>query len=760
MTTTGHPGRWLRGIVLASTMAATGVPALASVEEDLATLEARAEDIGARTARLDGEARPGSYLTEDEAVARFQDLLFMHMIGDEELAAEGFFALVTTGALSDAGLHRDAEWYLAETLYEMGNFQTAAARFLIIVADQEHPFRDDAVRRLLELYATAGFEQAFDSLYEQEIVPGRVKPTGLITYSLAKSFYKRGDYPDAKSYFEAVPEGDGYYGKAQYFLGTIAVVEDDLDTAIPHFISATEGSVETNDHRLLLDQALLALGRIHYHREQYLEASEYYNRVGGDSLYQADKLYEIIWTSIRRERWRDALNNVEIFLLAYPEHRSAALLKLLQGHLNVKLAVWPTALESYEQVILDYAPIIVRFEGLADPGLDPGDTVDEVLQLDESSDLPVYALAMMRDDPELSRAIAVFQSLDRQRRDLDISERIIAELRGILQGSDSTTTFETMRFQAVDYRTESLVQRVALLRAEAEWLSGLNPTTAMQVQALAPSIDELDGSLSDLVRTVDGARGVLATYEQQRSTLQVEAERSTKGLEAQQAERTRVQDALDEDVDLTAAKRAEMTESVKTLDDEISLLVDRVETSGAALATLGVPSVLAHLDPGQSDPIHERLEEVSNAFWDLRPQMPGLLVGDRIDSVHQTFGQSYERLGEVVMFVDRAERSDLGRIRQRFDQEVTEVGAQSDDFTLVRSDAYDASVALTREGFGRLGDFFADSVLKADMGIVDVYWAQKLEVADDIERVKQEKEALMADLEGRFELIRDKMGRE
>jgi hypothetical protein len=65
---------------------------------------------------------------------------------------------------------------------------------------------------------------------------------------------------------------------------------------------------------------------------------------------------------------------------------------------------------------------------------------------------------------------------------------------------------------------------------------------------------------------------------------------------------------------------------------------------------------------------------------------------------------------------------------------------------------------ITREGFGRLEDFFADSILKADMGIVDVYWAEKLEIADELERVRQEREDQLADLQRRFKLIREKMG--
>ena len=66
-------------------------------------------------------------------------------------------------------------------------------------------------------------------------------------------------------------------------------------------------------------------------------------------------------------------------------------------------------------------------------------------------------------------------------------------------------------------------------------------------------------------------------------------------------------------------------------------------------------------------------------------------------------------------------------------------------------------MSLTRSGFARMEDFFADSVLKAEMGIIDVYWARKLEIADQRERIQDERNMLVAELERRFAIIRQKM---
>src|SRR5690606_37661807 len=112
------------------------------------------------------------------------------------------------------------------------------------------------------------------------------------------------------------------------------------------------------------DLALLALGRVRLEQGRFDEAADWYGRVGGDSRFLADKLYELVWTFIRqreavlerladedarmgdaerarldlraRELIKEALRGVEIFLLAYPEHQYTAQLKLIQGHLHMQ----------------------------------------------------------------------------------------------------------------------------------------------------------------------------------------------------------------------------------------------------------------------------------------------------------------------------------------------------------------------------------------------------------------------------------------
>ncbi len=666
------------GVVIALIGLAVAAEDAGQTEVELAAVEQRAHSLASRASSLEVATRPGSYLTHDEAVIRFQDHLFLELIGEHGPAAEGFYALVTTGALQDVELHRDAEWYLAESLLGHGNLQSAAARFQAIVDEPLHPFRADAVRRLLELHAESGDREAFAALYAAEIATGKVKPTPLITYSLAKSFYQQGDFGSARATFVQVELETPWYGRARYFLGVMDVVERNLESARAHFQAAADVPVGTTEDRLVHDQALLALGRVSYERGEYLAAAEAYNVVQEDSLYLADKLYEVVWTSIRSERWHDALNNVEVFLLAFPEHEYAAQLDLLEGHLHFQEQAWEQALGSYEQVIVDYTPVQERFAALAVAGPESDVAVREVLEATEDSpptDLPPYAVAMMRADPALGRAMELFDDLERQRRDLEVSERLVTELTGYLEAGGSVGNVETAKAEAVAARADVIGARLALAAVETDMVVGGKS----------------------------------------------------------QAEK------------LTERRQA---------------LETRYRTLEAKVLQASAPPGLTPSEISEIEILNAEFASLANDLGAARPGRAGDADLARIDEVYAKLDSAWDRLGRVAGAAVPApgESAELGHIRARLDEEIAAVTAERAEYERTLGEARVVALALTREGFGRLQDFFAEAVLNADMGIVDVFWAQKLEVSDELTRVKEEKEALTAELDRRFGLIRDKMG--
>jgi hypothetical protein len=690
----GNP-RWVAFALLGLLATAHAGRAENSARAD--RIEAEIERLLSTATRVESSVAPGrGFITAEQAVQRYQDYVFFHLVGRHEQAAEGFFTLVTTGALTDAGLHFDAEWYLAESLFKMGNTKTAEANYRVILDDPRHPFREDAVRRLLEIYIDD--DDAFQRLYESEIVSGRVRASDLVTYSVGKAFFRKGDRVQAKSTLGDLTKESPYYRKGRYILGAIMVVEGNLETAAQIFRSIVELSVETTDDRRVLDLSLLALGRIYMELGLYQEASGFYARISADSEYLADKLYEEIWTlikqkeEIRQIRTRSAkdlpaeeiallqrreqelvaqaLRGVDLFLLRFSDHPYTARLRLVQGHLHTQAAEYQSALTAYEAVVSEYAPVRERFREFVESPDKPREYFEQLLKLGDKfqgtrDQLPAFAMSMVLADVELGRAMTIYRDLERQRQMLATSEAIIQELRQALSNATGIGGFDTLRYDAQFARSLIVQRHYELLELEDAILEdALSGDAKRQVVAQRAAL--VDAQASSLAAVASG-----------------EPERARAAIVAARSGRT--------------AARATVR------DPDARALIDRIDRMHTALR-------------GADD----------------------------------SLATSEDRLGPL-------EAAELDRIRERFEREVTQVEQQRQDMRSTLAEAERVSIDLTRSGFGRLEDFFADSVMRADVGIVDVYWAQKVEVSDEKKRVLEERNQLRTRILNRFDQIEQKL---
>jgi hypothetical protein len=793
------PARYLPAALVL--MLLPGLAYAKSVEDDIAAAAVEIERIVTNGKELEAKVAPGrGFITEDEAIQRFQDHVYLHMIGEHELAAEGFYALVTTAALADAGLHRDAEWYLAETLFKMKNYVHAEARFQQIVEDEAHPFRDDGVRRLLELYAATANGVNFNIYYEKEIVRGRVKPSDLITYSVAKSFYRQDDLVQAKSHLLEIGDDSTYFNKARYFLGAIMVREGELEAAAQYFTEVSQRSVNTLEDRQILDLSLLALGRLYYEMGDFAKASEFYGEVGGDSEYLADKLYEIVWSFIKQSELteelltaaknrdgdsRDTVNKglghtqqavrgVEIFLLAFPEHEFTAQLKLLQGHLHVQEArydaalspygelspAYDAALSAYEQVIEDYTPVKEYFAELANSQDLGREYFRGVLTGDDSgasglADMPAYARAMMMADDDLSLAMDVYRELARQDRDIQTSERLVDELSAILQTSTSIGGFEQIRYDSLLNRSLAVDKQLQLLELEQLWL-----VEGSGDRSMAQQLDQNRKALTDRTRdaqqVLDEAKNALSSYDDEVRRAQYELTElldKSRGLKTE-GDQLRAELSTGE---LSETQAARVQEEVNRVRAEMTDIDEQIVARRGQNRRRDFEAQVDSAEKDLDRQMREGVRELRGSYRSFRSKVQDASLGGRFDELHRTIDDATDRLDGVAQRLKAMESSELARIKARFQHETQEVASQRVELQRALADAEKLSIALTRTGFGRLEDFFGDSVLKADMGIVDVYWAQKLEVADEKDRLKDDRNELLADLEARFALIKQKL---
>ncbi len=776
---------------LGAVLAAAGLlagPAVAD-EQDiytrLAELEARQTDQRDALGRIASVASDRSgFLSAQEAQKRYEDAVFSALMGDTERAALEFDVLIRSGAISSETVRTDAEWYLGETLFELENYATSQEAYLHIVSQGEnHPFFAGAVRRLLELYGITGDSEAFYDLYNKYIATRRVSSTPLINYTVAKSLYRQGDWARAKSLFLECCEGSDHQAQAHYFVGTILVLQENLEDAAMEFRHVTESPVTNAEVREVVDLANLAYGRVQYELGNYKEATDAYLEVGRDSRYFADQLYELVWTFIKQGEtaethndrlaaYEEAIRAVEIFLLAFPEHRYAAQLKVVRGHLHMKQERYENANAAYERVVTEYSPIRDLVAAVAVSREQPRLFFERLAEEDaldrlDREGLPPFAAEMLYNREDLSAIVGMRRELDSQRRELDASAEIAEELDAAFSSGVSTlgafqNAYETLKWMRVDQVT----LMSDLMALEEDYLLA-NTTGSTQTHVRAIQQERM--LVTDVA--AEDQRDDLATVEREQVQAdQVRAVQSQAFL-VEQLARELLTEAEATTEYLDSGQHRVDPADVRNLHEELDKVQNQLRDAIAQLRPIQSEATLRRIVGIQGEPAGAEVagidQSVKDNFSSVRRQLgqyrskvttPGAYdLFSRVDVLWTDIDGVAARIDDIATLLTRVEQEEIVRLEQEFIREANSLSRLEAGIASVWNETSELGVDATRAGFDDLTDFFNDSVMKADMGIVDVYWLRKVEVSDRIEQLNEERVELMKELDRRFDAIHAKL---
>lgn len=757
--------------VLALLALAGGTAFAASTpQDDLQAAAERVTKIEADVARLSADfTRQRGLIGPEEARRRYSDALYRFMVGQYETSANAFFALVESQALTDPALQQDCQWYLGESLFELRNYVIAAQSFQVIV-DQgaSHPFFADAVRRQIEIYGILEDRERFDEIYRRYIASGMVAASDQVKYTVAKGFWRQGQTVQAKSLLSELSQGP-WYARARYIHGTILAQEGDYPAAISQFQQILTVPALTAEDREVLELARLALGRVYYEVGDYLQATSYYELIPPTSRYFADKLYELVWTFIKQEKWSAARDQIDIFLVAFPDHRYAVQLKLIGGHLSMKQDRYDEAQRTYESVVEQFSPIQSRIREIEASREEAGEyftRLSEARALEMGFDvLPEYAVEMLLQDEGVSRSIELRHRLDEESADLAYAQAVVEELESVIMGgSESIGTFSKGRRELEGIRDEGLRLQGRILEAEMAWLAQKGGSVASQVETIQRDWENARSAANEMQAGATESQDALMVYDAQVREVQALAFRLTEMVQNLQVEATAGRRLLKENESrLSSADVRFVRASLEQIDADLltaSQALDRLSSGATRRRVLTYVQPDRETDQSPQARLRSSYQGIHSRLASLRDQVPG--------ADNNPFFRQSDDLWARVVSVDSqaksalsnlsvAEKRELEQLKIRLAKETAELARSASELSEARLQADGLAAQATRRGFDALEDAFSNTVLQADKGIVDVYWLQQTLVSEEIVRVQKERAAREAELEARFDVVRQKL---
>lgn len=764
-------------------VAALGFAAAAQAQEDpqsrLSYLEQRAIELENGLAKL----TPAKENEADMAERRLIRAQVLYGVGHYDDAAVLLYDVVEKHATTRS--YPDALFFLADCLFKKGDNLLARDYFhkVIDTLGESSPHYGEALGRLVELVVrTKDPARIQDYLARLDRLPAG-KALESVPYVRGKYAYSAGRYDEALRFFEAIPPTSSYAMQAHYFIGVTHAQKGDLAAAAKAFQGVTREPTKNKDEEMIVELSRLALGRVFYERNQTQEAIDAYQAISRRSPAFGDALQEIAWAYVKAKQYDRALRALELLQLASPKASDLPEIRLLEGNLRLRKAQGIGA-EGLGNTSEEYAKATTTFEQMRDTYQKSKDEIDKLLAahgdrrayfnaltgkggeaLDVQIEVPKTALEAVKEDPEAGRVLGVTKTLDEVRVDLDDAAKGIARLERAVASASRVRIFPELasrRAQAEEIQEGLTRVRTSLGNEERVLVLGsLSAGEQAELQRVAAVREGLARKLAALPNSGD------AYEERQRKAREAVDEIDKRATEVEVF-------LYSLEAQMVALERYYATQPVKMTPEQFERERKPIRDDIAALR-------------GQLEKFHHETElaadeagigdELALEEQELRKQMRAAVKAEHdvvARAASRAGGDSAGRVRDIESQLARADNVEqtVGRVNGRIDQAVegqlreVKVAIAEEKAALVgyqqQLGSYDGETVdvgsdVVAGSFGRVARKFKDFVVRSDVGLLDVTWAQKEQAQKYADRLRidfaREKNTLEAEFR---DVIQDK----
>ncbi len=693
---------------------------------------------------------PEQFEGEHKLTARLSDGQLFFLQRDYTRAAMVLLDVVEDPRNRAHPAYRDALTYLAESLYQIGNFNLAAQWFEEVVSRGTPDQQQSAMGRLLEIALQTGDVRRAQAYLDRASRLLASSPDPRLLYAVGKYHSLTRADDKALAHFRQVPADAELALRARYFEGVILLRKGRNDEALKLFeaIVATppDRANAARDDAELIDLARLATSRIYYELGRFNDAVQAYAAISRESAHFDEALYESVWISIKQTEYEKALRKLEILLISQPDVVRGPDTRLLQGQLLTMLERYDDASLAFQEVLFEFGPIQTEMRGIsANAGGDLATHFHRVIgasvaDFDLASFLPERAAEFAGADVEADRALGLVRDLAAEKRSLEDARRTIERLRVAVNAPNRVEIFPRLReawlrgtearlrLTAVRGRMNDLAGRdvrspeYAALRDERRRAAAQFeriPRSAVALQARDAKIDDemirLDQEAYKLGLQIGGMEAQLVAVDKYVADLgTAESDPSATGTVRAQVERELAEArALREQLQVLQRSIEEARIQVGA-NDEAASEDERVR--GRLESALDAEEAWLARNAGVNDTERLRLRELGQRSAAVLQRTQGI-VDDRIAD-----------------------------IKKRIDAEQANVATYDGELVAYQGETESLGGAIAARSFEHVQKRVDDVVLEADVGLIDVAWKQKEDrsarIADLLARKRAELEAL------------------
>ena len=743
-------------------------PTLHALEVEAQGLEGRVDFV------LKHFGRESATAGLDELERRFSEAEIHFLLNDYAAAVVFLYDLIETDEFRAARDYPHALYYLAESLYQLGSLVPSRNFFSMLLELGGPEQKQLALQRLIEIGGKTRDYRNIDTYVDQfKREFGGLKPE--VSYAYGKFIFDRAgvDPQDrlkaAAEAFAGVPVNSQYGLRAKYFTGVLQVKVGDLAAAMTAFREVISQPTVATADRPVIELSWMAVARLHYQEQRFEEAIDAYSRLPRQSPYFYESLYEMAWAHVRRGDAESALRAAEILLVGASDSPLAPEALILMGGLYAQQRDYERSLETYNEIINTYGPVRDELDALLGLHEDPVAYFNDLIaregeRFSVNELLPPAAAKWASTQRDISQAFEIVNALQGGREDVRdgdrIADRIIAALDAgtlepfpaLAEGHQRATEVQAevlgLQARAADLQS-GLIQRHV-----PEGLRAQLQAAREERQAIEQAFRSLPTRAEDVAAQQSAWLAKVAEVEKQAHNLGVSAGALNAQLEGvrkwlRDAELEQQNDLAEVEAFLGRLEREKQV--VDQLHAEARALLAELKDLGDGVKSGTAVAGAAELRAAYQ----EALARESTVRAEARARMSG---DDRVQAerVEGLLGVTEGLNQRLVSYLDDLEARAARRrdaIRRQVEIERGRLVSYGGEVDGVMFETHDLVGRIAFNSFRKVQRDFAQIILEADVGLIDVAWARKQERTHAIQKLAQEKDRQLRLLDAEFEEV-------
>lgn len=728
---------------------------------------------------------PAMRVRENRFIVKLNEGRIHYFKEDYRTSAMTLLELVETyDRKKNSPIYKDALFYLADSLYHIGNYRTSSRFFKLVLTLGEAKMRPCALGRLLEVALKLKNVEQGVSYYQEARRFAQDTSNNTLLYLLGKFSYERQKYTEAITMWKKVSKQSSMYPQARYFIGVAYMELQDLNRALNEFRKvkkldlevlklglnlkedeATAPEVDVNTGSVIMagvnsgDQqkvttgcsfrsqlekaseikgwglvkahAELAVGRVLYELDKTNESYTNYLEIDRTSPLFMDAIRESVWVSIKRGEYQSALQQMDVQLIDEPNMLNDPFTRLLQGRLLSIIGRFADAQSIFGELRSRFetfksrslTPILARAKGqLATYFQRRLEKGHSALNLEAL--LPKAALQFTDKELSTSSSRSLFVELSALDQDIEFSKQTVKDLNWVLDAPNQSEIFPRLHhglLKALELRYRLFAAQTALNNQRANLL--LNEP---EYQTLKNARIAAESPLAEVPQTQIQLDEREAKFERELMLLDLKLYRLEMVMKNTRAQLIAMKIYLqDESIDevtggIGPQKRAS---ALKSVSNELKTY----ERHRIRIKALTEDIKKVYLRVGLFDSVYIQEEELRGQLATTLDQESEWLVKRGLLPVERL--SEFERAHKIVDdFQERSMKlvsANTSSLREQVRLEEAKVKKYEIKLKRLNRQAKRLAGQMVAQIFYQVLKQLDQLILEADAGILDMLWAQK-----------------------------------